>query len=104
MGSSDRTPARLAAEAICRRPGVGNVEMHLGPECDYFRLVRREPPLVDASVSCCGLPEGRYAVQICLGVDPLDIAYDDECDLPALLDLFDRYFCQGGLTARPGSG
>jgi hypothetical protein len=104
MGSSDEAPARLAAEAIGRRPGVGNVETHLGPEGDYLRLVRREPPLVDASVSCCGLPEGRYSVPICLGGDPLDIAYDDECDLPMLLDLFDRYFTQGDLTTSPGLG
>jgi hypothetical protein len=104
MGSSNRTPVRLAAEAIGRRPGVGGVAMYLGPEGDYFRLMRREPPLADASVSCCGLPEGRYSVQICLGGDPFDIAYDDECDLPTLLDLFDRYFTHDGLTTSPGPG
>ena len=104
MGSSNRTPVRLAAEAIGRRPGVDGVAMDLGPEGDYFRLIRRDPPLADASVSCCGLPEGRYSVQICLGGDPLDIAYDDECDLPTLLDLFDRYFTHDGLTTSPGPG
>ena len=104
MGLSDYTPARLAAEAISRRQGVGNVETYLGPEDDYLRLVRREPPLVDASISCCDLPEGRYSIQICLGGDPLDIAYDDECDLPTLLDLLDRYFTPGDLTTDPGLG
>jgi hypothetical protein len=103
MGPSDGTPARHAAEAIGKRLGAGAYDLYLGPEGDYLRLVRHEPPPADASISCCGLPEGRYSVQICLDGDPLDIAYDDECDLPTLLGLCDRYFALGGLTTSPAS-
>jgi hypothetical protein len=104
MEPSDGLPARLVAEAIGRRLGIGTFDLYLGPEGDYLRLVRHEAPPADASVSCSGLPEGWYSVPICRGGDPLDIAYDDECDLPTLLDLFDRYFAPGGLTTTPGPG
>ena len=35
-------------------------------------------------------------MQVCLGGDPLNIVYDDECDLAGLLVLCERFLATGG--------
>ena len=98
MEADDRaeveTPAGAAVKAIRQDLGTRMPETYLGPEGDYLRLTRREPPIVDASISCHGSPESPYSVQVCLGGDPLDIAFDDECDLPTLVALCAYFFLQ----------
>ena len=64
---------------------------YFGPEGDYLRLVRLDPRPVDVSISCCGLPPGRYSTQICLDGDALAIAYDGECDLGELVGVCEAY-------------
>ena len=85
------TAAGRAAEAIRQRLGTAAPDIYLGPEGDYLCLVRRSPPCANISVSCCGLPEGQYSVQVCLNGDPLDIAYDDVCGLTELLDVCEQF-------------
>jgi catechol 2,3-dioxygenase-like lactoylglutathione lyase family enzyme len=88
------TPVGLAAAAIQSRLGNDMPEPYLGPDGDYLRLVRQSPRPVDVSISCCGMPAGRYSVQVCLDGDPLAIAVDDECDLPGLVDVCAKYLAE----------
>ena len=91
MAPINITPAGLAAEAINGRRGVAGFDLYLGPEGDYLRLRGHAPPHADISVTCAGVPSGRYSAQICLENDPLNIVYDGECNLPELLRLCDCY-------------
>ena len=90
MTPNDTSGARLAAGAINKRCGAG-FDLYLGPDGDYLRLRGRAAPHADISITCAGVPEGRYSVQICLRSDPLNVVYDNECDLTELLDLCDSY-------------
>ena len=91
MSKATMPPAELAANAIRARFGTAMDELYLGPDGDYLRLTRLGPRPVDVSVSCCGLPAGRYSVQICLDRDPLAIVFDDECDLAGLVGVCEEY-------------
>ena len=84
-------PCGQAAEAIREVVSHAAYDLYLGPEGDYLQLEGRTTPRADISVSCYGLPRGRFSVQICLGDDPLAIAFDDECDLDLLIQLCQRY-------------
>ena len=94
MGEATATPAGLAAAAIRERVGTAVPDPYLGPEGDYLHLARSNPRRVDVSVSCCGLPSGRYSVQVCLDGDPLAIAFDDECGLAELVDVCEVYLSE----------
>ena len=91
MDERTATPAELAADAIRARLGAAMPDLYLGPEGDYVRLVRLDLRPVDVSISCCGLPVGRYSVQVCFDRDPLAIAYDDECALAGLVEVCQAY-------------
>ena len=91
MSNGRATPAELAADAIRVRLGAAMPDPYLGPEGNYLRLVRLDARPVDVSISCCGLPTGRYSVQVCLDRDPLAIAFDRECDLAGLVGVCEVY-------------
>jgi hypothetical protein len=95
MPPANTSSAGLAADAFGKCLQAQAHDLYLGPEGDYFRLKGHAAPHADISVSSCGLPEGRYSVQICLRGDPLDIVYDDECDLPELLRICECYLVSG---------
>lgn len=95
MPPSNTASAGLAADAIGKRLNAQTYDLYVGPEGDYFRLRGDTAPHADVSVSSCGMPEGRYSVQICLGGDPLAIVYDDECELSELLRLCECYLVSG---------
>lgn len=82
----------MAAEAIRVVLGGTLPDCYFGPEGDYLRLIQEFPRRVDASISCAGLPDGTYSLQICLDGDPLDVPFDDECDLPTLVAVCGAYF------------
>lgn len=91
------TRAGAAAEAILSQISGNLPECYFGPEGDYLRLTQEFPRKVDASISCAGLPNGRFSMQICLHGDPLDIPFDDECDLRTLASVCAAYFSHNGL-------
>ena len=66
-------------------------EPYIGPEGDYLSFDRKAGRAVSISISSWDLPGGRYSVQVCLDGDPLSIAFDDECDLPELVDVCAEY-------------
>ena len=85
------TPAELAADAIRAQLGAATHDVYLGPDGDYLCLTRGSPWSVKVSVSCAGLPAGRYSVQVCRDHDPLAIVFDDECDLAELVGMCETY-------------
>jgi hypothetical protein len=86
---SKREKAARLAEAIQREVGPLPPEgCYVGPEGDYLRLRNKS---ADVSISWADTPVGLYSVQICLGNDPLDIVYDDECGREELIALCRRY-------------
>jgi len=89
--------ALAAAEAILSQICGSLPACYFGPEGDYLRLTQEIPRKVDASISCAGLPNGRYSMQICLHGDPLDIPFDDECDLRTLASVCAAYFSHNSI-------
>ena len=91
----DETPkgcAIIAIEAIQRRLGNDMPDPYLGPLGDYLCLKRNVIRPVSISISCADLLDNQYSVQICLDGDPLNIDYDDVCDLQTLVELCAQYF------------